>query len=367
MKRFNIYHLRFFVFSVISCLLVLSVFLFAEKVCPKCGRKYPDTDNFCAYCESEDGSAVKLVKYRKNKPPETKKGIWLDCESLIQSRWGASGCVVGDKLYLIGGRSSDLALDRIDEYDPAKDEWRFVTLCQIPRFFHTSVEAFGRIYIFGGRSLGKNRHEVEEFDPLSGRSKIISYWKDPRFGISSVQKDGKIFVLGGVDSSFNITPKVDIFDLATSEWQQGVPMQEERAFFSCIIYKNKLYVFGGVNEKHGISNSVEVFDFTTKQWRKLRPMPIARAGCGCAIINNSIFIIGGFTAKEWLSDDCLSYHPQTGTWQIQTALPSRTMFPCVFSLKNKLYTIEGIGQGTRFGLTIIPYCGGQMWRYEYAK
>ncbi len=62
---------------------LFALLLFAEKVCPLCGRKYADTDNYCAYCENPDGSAVRLEKVQTQTKPAIVANIKVEGDSVI--------------------------------------------------------------------------------------------------------------------------------------------------------------------------------------------------------------------------------------------------------------------------------------------
>jgi len=73
------------------------VFLYAEKECPNCHKRYSDDENFCSKCADSDGSPVKLVSREKPKseprpPPQPSSppaksiieaNITVDVDSII--------------------------------------------------------------------------------------------------------------------------------------------------------------------------------------------------------------------------------------------------------------------------------------------
>ena len=63
---------------------------------------------------------------------------WVQKASLPAARAGVVTCVVGGKIYAIGGWSAQApALGTVEEYDPATDVWTKKTDMPTPRSFFT--------------------------------------------------------------------------------------------------------------------------------------------------------------------------------------------------------------------------------------
>ena len=93
-----------------------------------------------------------------------------ESESASSTRAGVVTCVVNEKIYAIGGWSSQApALGTVEEYDPATDTWTQKADMPTPRSFFTATAVGGKIYAIGGvaQNVGPVLPIVEEYNPAT--------------------------------------------------------------------------------------------------------------------------------------------------------------------------------------------------------
>ena len=134
---------------------------------------------------------------------------------------GHSFNVVGNKMFLFGGRNAIQTSSELYSFDTATKEWKIVRKLKTPRCYHTStlLEDGKTLFLFGGSS-NKGRNEflnsIELVNTVNGDSKIIepsSNAPSPRMNHGATLVGNKIFVWGGKDAENHFN---DLFSFDTS-------------------------------------------------------------------------------------------------------------------------------------------------------
>jgi N-acetylneuraminic acid mutarotase len=103
------------------------------------------------------------------------------------------------KLYVIGGRWSNVNVATLEEYDPATNTWTGRPSMPTARSGLTSSVVNGRIHVTGGEDLFSsktyNQHEV--YDPALNAWGVFPNMPTSRHGIPSATVNGRWYVIGG--------------------------------------------------------------------------------------------------------------------------------------------------------------------------
>jgi hypothetical protein len=148
-----------------------------------------------------------------------------------------------------------------------------------------TCEAGGKLYIFGGenvKSFGypKAVATVEAFDPTTNAVTQLPDLPEARTGAKAIAHDGKIWVAGGYKADGNYSNRVDVFDLASGQWQQN-PIWLETACVapSMWVEDGKIHVSGGestASRNNWTSNAVhEAIDPSNGKVTNLGVLPNA--------------------------------------------------------------------------------------------
>ena len=168
------------------------------------------TDRIMIY----DKKACKLTKKKVNlqKNPHGYIKFPLGCRSVL----------VGDKLYITGGKDEYREYPNALIYDRKTEKIKRIMDMQNPRCYHTMIfnEIFETMMVIGG----ENNDTVEIFDPLSNRWQLLPELNIPR-AIPLFHFDegrGNMYALFGVEGNYlnsNYTDTIEVLDL--TELKQG--------------------------------------------------------------------------------------------------------------------------------------------------
>jgi N-acetylneuraminic acid mutarotase len=285
-------------------------------------------------------------------------------------RWELSTCVVGGKIYAIGGAGPIYqALRAVEVYDPATDTW--TTKSEMPtarQGLSTSV-VDGKIYAIGGGAASSASYAmlevfatVEEYDPATDTWTTKSEMPTARVCHHASVVDGKIYVTGGSDVS---TPDershvrtVEVYDPATDTWTQEGDMPVSRASGFSSVVDGKIYLIGG----YGGSQQVDEFDPSTNTWHTKSDMPSARRSLSTSALDGKIYAFGGYVAGVAGHPGVATvevYEPGTDSWTTAPDMPSGRFGLRTSVVDGKIYVIGGmdkwVGSAYRTVLEYDPW------------
>ncbi|XP_076814847.1 kelch-like protein 26 [Clavelina lepadiformis] len=137
---------------------------------------------------------------------------WVDDENMLISRHEFVLINAGEKLYAIGGLSSDAEiLDTAECYDGAA--WKMVSPMHEARHDFAAVVLNGQIYVMGGWTSEEDMptSTAERYDPVTDSWCHIPSMTKPRCGHSACVHNGKIYVVDGRD-------EVEVYDSKKYVW-----------------------------------------------------------------------------------------------------------------------------------------------------
>ena len=241
---------------------------------------------------------------------------WTRKADMPTARSDFSTAVVDGKIYAIGGEVNefgDMALSKVEMYDPETDTWEQKTDMPTPRSAASTEVVDGKIYAIGG----------------SEKKKIKQY-------------KGWIYEVKDL-------PTVEMYDPATDTWTQKADMPTPRSYLSTEVMNGKIYAIGGWSIPKGQSRleTVEVYDPSTDTWAKVRDMNRARSCAAIGVVDGKIYAMGGWGLPliQDRSDVCLSsievFNPKTNRWQERTGMPAPKTSHTASVIDGKIYVIGG--------------------------
>jgi N-acetylneuraminic acid mutarotase len=165
---------------------------------------------------------------------------WSPMAPMPIARTAAASAVIGDRLYIAGGRnrlptfvSSDGLLKRLDIFDFTSGAWSRGPDMTIAREHVAGVTAAGAFYAIGGRTPLESTAAVERFLPSERRWERVADMRLPRNGFGAGALDERVVVFGGEEPS---TPQfrlknegAELFDPTTGHWSDLPDMRTPRA------------------------------------------------------------------------------------------------------------------------------------------
>jgi N-acetylneuraminic acid mutarotase len=124
---------------------------------------------------------------------------WTKKKSMPTARYGLATCVVGGRIYAIGGfDASQLPIATVEEYDPVSDSWTRKADMITPRYYLAADAISGQIYAAGGYDVTNIPiATVELYVPGRDIWMEVRSMPTPRRGLSAIAADGKIYAIGG--------------------------------------------------------------------------------------------------------------------------------------------------------------------------
>ncbi|VAW86649.1 hypothetical protein MNBD_GAMMA16-2164 [hydrothermal vent metagenome] len=243
--------------------------------------------------------------------PQT--NTWEQRSPMPTKRSGTIGCLVNDRIYIIGGgfKKPDgmfQFLHTVEIYNPNTDKWESGPDMLAPHDYPGGLHMGNHIYILGGHhpdatTSGPKTDPGFEFcerlDLTTQQWEQIAPLPTPRFALSAVNLNGKLLTMGGVaftPEGFNNFTLIETYDDKTNTWEtlSDLALPWTAAGQGNIVIDDQLYIFGGYSGD-GIHPRAAYFDKTAKQWTQLPDIPAARAAMGIAEMDSKIYLLGGWS------------------------------------------------------------------------
>ncbi len=264
---------------------------------------------------------------------------WTRKADMPTARSDFSTSVVNGKIFAIGGQTrvekgefGDLALSKVEMYDPETDTWERRMDMPTPRSAAATSVVQGKIYTMGGEQTEKIKRytgyvyeikvlpTVEMYDPLTDTWAQKADMPTPRSYLSTSVVDGKIYAIGGVPRTRELPrlETVEVYDPATDTWEKTGDINQARSCAAIGVVNGEIYAMGGrgLSETPYLS-SVEAFNPKTNQWQEITEMPSPKTSHTASVIDGKIYVIGGYVQEEKKYKNLATieiYDPATDRW-----------------------------------------------------
>eukprot|EP01130_Rhizamoeba_saxonica_P002365 TRINITY_DN12185_c0_g1_i1.p1 TRINITY_DN12185_c0_g1~~TRINITY_DN12185_c0_g1_i1.p1 ORF type:complete len:824 (-),score=194.20 TRINITY_DN12185_c0_g1_i1:45-2516(-) len=285
--------------------------------------------------------------------------FWKFRQSMEVGLSDFTASTVGEKgIYLIGGCGSetvstvdfnegtsqydcDEVADSVIIYQPKSDSYTTLVSLPTPRYRHSAAVYNELIYIFGGiNDSGDVVNEVEIFNTLTNE------WVDNDFtyenyDFCAVTVENSIYLIGGYDNATAVNT-VHKFDTDTGDFEESVPMLEQRANHGCVVLDDKIFVFGG----ESISTIESINILADDEWFAEEQSSSTRSDKAIAALNDKLYVFGGASGDDVLNDISIyvpSYIPNAkGNWFYGGELPSRRFRFAATTFQDSIFVFGGL-------------------------
>ena len=191
----------------------------------------------------------------------------------------------------------------VKSFDPLQKGWRSLRPMSVSRWRAASAVLGDHLYVCGGRDVSFRPHNcVESFETLS------EVWEAQ---LAMVQgRCPRTDVVGDEGGDGTKTSYAERFDGA---WTTLPLMSHRRSQCSTAVTANKLYACGG--EDGNIPDTVERFDPAHETWELLRPTLHRRVDATVAVQRDRLYRVGGIGDDGVALDAVESYDPDTDSWE----------------------------------------------------
>lgn len=307
---------------------------------------------------------------------------WTQRADMPTARYNFGTCVVGGKVFAIGGEIDvfgERSIATVEVYDPKTDTWERELDMPTARSGVSALVVDGKIYTIGGAERKKFPvgpgwgystkllPTVEVYDPVTDTWIQKADMPVPRSGSTCVV-DGKIYIIGGSAANKKQwrLDTVDVYDPATDTWAKAKSMNHARGAPAISVVKGKIYAMGGLgwpqirNHPGPFLSSVEMFDPKTHRWTEKTEMPAPKSGHSASVINGKIYVIGGgFRGNGpfmYLSTVEI-YDPETDRWTQEPDMPVGKSGHAAEVVNGEIYIFGGSSAGVRAPLTDVEVYG----------
>jgi len=284
----------------------------------------------------------------------TSQSFWTEGDNMPTPRGEHGAIILGDKIYVIGGRERPgFKTDVVEVYDLKSKEWS--TAAPLPvGLDHFGLSANnGKLYLVGGTMSNDTlSNKLYVYDPNRDKWDNGKPMPFARTALVANFIDGKLYAIGGIDNAHNVLTTNQVYDSKTDSWTEKAPMPTARHHMTSSVVDGKLYVIGGrllgdgidrpVNEALSNFNDNEMYDPVTNTWTKLEQMPTKRSGLTSAVVGTDIYVMGGqsvngtFGANE-------KYDTSNNTWVTEPSLPTPRLGLRAVAANDTIYVFGGQG------------------------
>lgn len=209
--------------------------------------------------------------------PKTK--TWRDGPKIPEDRLrGSVGAFTrGNKIYLVCGIIDghwDGHVSWFDEYDTKTGTWKILPDAPRPRDHFSATMVGDKVYVAGGRTsnaaIGKvldlTISEVDFFDFKTNTwTTIESKLPTPRAGTSTISNGTHLVVMNGESNTQQPAhAEVEVLDTRTGTWSRLPNLIKGRHGTGVVYYKGKIYVAAGSANRGG---GPELSDIEYLQWK----------------------------------------------------------------------------------------------------
>ena len=128
---------------------------------------------------------------------------WTEARPVPTARSSATGAVVDDHLYVVGGRHMDggiTNLGALERYDPERDTWTTLRPLPQPSGGLAGAALDGNLYVFGGEYFSEGGGVYEHtwaYTPESDTWTELAPMRTPRHGLAGTALGGRVYAIGG--------------------------------------------------------------------------------------------------------------------------------------------------------------------------
>uniref|UniRef100_A0A3Q3NMH7 Kelch domain containing 8A n=1 Tax=Mastacembelus armatus TaxID=205130 RepID=A0A3Q3NMH7_9TELE len=246
----------------------------------------------------EDQNPLKVVEMYN-----TEEGRWRKRNTLREALMGVSITVKDGRALAVGGMGADLLPRSIlQQYDLRKDVWAQLPPMPTPRYDANTHLLGNKLYVAGGRQCKRPVKAFEVYDTETRSWTTLPMMPCKRtYGGVMWDTAGKLCLLGGLrqgggHQSSKFTKNVNIFDTNQGAWlksEETVAMKTKRADFAAAFLRGRMIVAGGLGHEPSALDTVEAFHPQKKKWERLAPMTFPRCSVSSIVIRDRLLVVGG--------------------------------------------------------------------------
>jgi N-acetylneuraminic acid mutarotase len=282
-------------------------------------------------------------------------GFWSAKLPMPASRVAMEGMVFSGRIFVIGGLPgadgpAELSKE-VWSYDPESDHWD-TTLAALPEpraFFGKHSCVLGnRLYVIGGTKPDSDEPgysaRVDIYDPgadiwTSGSDLPVSLG-----GIGVCALKGQIYVCGGISQDQQPLRSLYRYNPVAETWHREPDMLTPRYRHTAVAVGGKMYAMGGISDpaaSAGLKHA-EVYDPAKKSWSTISSIPTQVCEMASSVQGEDIYLFGGkVTLNAGKLNTVMKYHVSTDSWRMMDHLPGQLCLAAACAIERRIYLFGG--------------------------
>ncbi|KAF5472496.1 hypothetical protein F2P56_009209 [Juglans regia] len=195
--------------------------------------------------------------------------------------------------FVCGGMVSDVdcPLDLVLKYEMQKNRWTVMNQMMTARSFFASGLIDGMIYVAGGNSTDLSELDsAEVMDPVKGIWHPIASMGTNMASYDAAVLNGKLLVTEGWLWPFYVSPRGQVYDPRTNNWESMAVGLREGWTGSSVVVFGHLFVVSDLERM-----KLKVYDADTDSWETIEGPPLPEQICKPFAVNVNdcrIYVVG---------------------------------------------------------------------------
>ncbi len=250
-----------------------------------------DTIYFCGGRDMLANSSVRTITAY-----DIQNSTWITAglPTLLTPRRAGAGGLIGNKIYVAGGRdSSHNTLYTCEEIDlDTKTVTQMANMPGAGVWASCGAVADDKLYVIGSEYYEGTTYE---YDPASNMWSTRASIPVGRGWAAAVGTGGKVYVTGGSDASSNTLQDCWEYNPTANSWTQKASMPGPRIYHRMVAYQDTLlYVLGGsIDGSLSADNIVYKYHIPSNTWSTETHMNTSRGWHMPNVVGNSIWVAYG--------------------------------------------------------------------------
>ncbi|XP_071960508.1 uncharacterized protein [Antedon mediterranea] len=238
---------------------------------------------------------------------DIEKKTWTSLKSLEEKLMGVATCVHKNNIIVIGGMKSNTEpSEKCRVYNTEKNLWQTLPDMPTPRYAAFAHLIGDKLYVFGGRK-GKTACTVVEM--LNLAEKPTPSWlkladiPQPRVFPSYTATDTHVYSYGGLQQDpMQFVGTFEAYDIEKGEWSKLEDMPSRHGDFAGGMVSGLVIASGGLGPQKKPFQDTNVYNPATGVWEVGPECPSGRSSATTLKNEDKLYVIGGFSPKGLTSE-----------------------------------------------------------------
>jgi hypothetical protein len=268
--------------------------------------------------------AIDVTKISLKSEDKTWKTIF---ESVEMGKDGHSSTIVDSNVYIFGGyyTASKEKSNKLEVINLEKTTSKVINenlLIPRPRHSHSMHLINTRLYVFGGKDSEMLYNEIWIFDPKTSLWESITAKgsvPSARF-FHAADSQGDAFIIWGGEDSTGLKNDLFLFNSLTETWTELFTVSASKpsaAKGACLVFSSPMiYIYGGIMSSD-ISNELWQFELGSNNFTKLSAYGLRHTAYSTCYLKGNKFIVAlGSMYEEAPSQQIDYFDLETGQWSV---------------------------------------------------